>query len=131
MAAVEEIENVGGRVTFEGSSRSATMRWILGDDSFGSAVEVKFYGAVRVTDAHLPPLTELTNLRKLYIHDTQITDAGLADLRGLPKLEVLSLPAGDNSRVTQAGRDEIQKALPNCKIYGGFTTSDRKRRLSD
>jgi Leucine-rich repeat (LRR) protein len=43
-----------------------------------------------ITDSGLVHLKGLTNLQQLYLEDTQITDAGVADL---------------------------QKALPNCKIY--------------
>jgi hypothetical protein len=45
---------------------------------------------------------------------TQITDAGVVHLRGLTKLQRLDL---DYNKVTDTGVADLQKALPNCKIY--------------
>jgi len=43
-----------------------------------------------------------------------VTDAGLKDLAPLQGLKTLLL--GD-TKVTDAGVAELQKALPDCKIY--------------
>ena len=45
-----------------------------------------------------------------------ITDAGLVHLKGLTKLEVLSLYG---TKITDAGIQELKKALPDCKIFDG------------
>ena len=51
----------------------------------------------------------------LFLHRTQITDAGLKDVAKLQKLEILRL---DFTKVTKAGVSELKKALPNCYIQG-------------
>ena len=51
---------------------------------------------------------------RVYLSDTQITDAGLVHLQGLTKLASLSLPF---IQVTDAGIAELQKTLPKCEIY--------------
>ena len=45
---------------------------------------------------------------------TQITDAGLVQLKGLTKLQSLDLSGCEN--ITDTGIAELQKALPNCEI---------------
>ncbi len=44
---------------------------------------------------------------------TQVADAGLVHLKGLTKLKRLSL---QGSQVTRAGVAELKKALPKCSI---------------
>jgi hypothetical protein len=47
-----------------------------------------------VTDAGLAHLKALTNLTQLSLDGTQVTDAGVADLRkALPKCKVICTPA--------------------------------------
>ena len=53
------------------------------------------------------------DLQTLYLKGSQITDAGLVNLKGLNNLKDLDL-SGTN--VTDAGIAELQKALPNCEI---------------
>ena len=65
-----------------------------------------------VTDDLLEYLTSLTGLKELSLPD-QVTDAGLLHLAGMRSLEALYL---NNTQVTDAGVAELQKALPNCKI---------------
>ena len=55
-----------------------------------------------VTDAGLPHLRDLTQLRSLNLDDTQITDSGLAHLKGMTQLEGVE-PLGH--AVTDAGLD--------------------------
>jgi hypothetical protein len=55
----------------------------------------------------------LTNLRELYLHSTNISDAGLGHLKSLNQLERVDLA---ETGVTAAGVNELQKALPNCLI---------------
>ena len=91
----------------------------------------------QVTDAGLVHLTRLSDLQALFLPD-RITDAGLVHLKGLGKLQVLDFadsPITDaglvhlkglanlrdlylhNTQITDAGVADLQKALPNCKIY--------------
>ena len=68
----------------------------------------------QITDVGLAHLKGLTKLQGLNLTGTQITDAGLVHLKGLTKLWGLNLM---DTQITDAGVDELQKALPNCKIY--------------
>ena len=56
----------------------------------------------------------MTCLKWLDLSNTEITDAGLEQLKGLKKLEKLDL---SNTKVTNAGVKDLQKTLPNLKIY--------------
>jgi len=55
------------------------------------------------------------NLSHLDFRNTQITDAGLKDVAKLQKLEQLWL---GRTKITKAGVAELNKALPNCFIFG-------------
>jgi internalin A len=61
----------------------------------------------------LKRLEGLTQLQKLNLWGTQITDSGLQHLKGLKQLRLLLL-AG--TKVTDEGVKELQQALPNCEI---------------
>ena len=113
--AVEAIGKLGGIVVYDHSApaRSATMRQILGDESFGNVAWVRFDNS-RVTDADLVHLTGMVKLERLYLDSPQVTDAGLAKLTGLKSLEYLIL---DNTQTTSAGVAKLGKALPNCVIF--------------
>ena len=78
----------------------------------GEVVRVNLFGT-KITDAGMADLKGLTNLKTLRLALTQITDAGLVHLKGLTNLESLSL---FGTQVTDAGIAELQKALPNCQI---------------
>jgi hypothetical protein len=55
----------------------------------------------------------LTSLQELRLENTQVTDAGLAHLKGLTSLVALSL---SNTQVTDAGVADIQRAIPGLTI---------------
>ena len=65
----------------------------------------------------LEQIKGLTQLQKLYLTDTQVTDAGLEHLKGLTRLQELYL--GD-TQVTVAGAAELRKALPKARISGAI-----------
>jgi hypothetical protein len=65
-----------------------------------------------VTDAGLAHLQQLNKLELISLNNTQVTDAGLAYLKGLRGLKWLRI-AG--SRVTDAGVRELQKSLPQLR----------------
>ena len=67
----------------------------------------------QVRDAGLAHLKGLMNLQSLSLHDTQVGDTGLAHLRGLTNLRWLDL---DCNNVSDAGVEELQQALPNCRV---------------
>ena len=86
------------------------------DGSLSSVSEVSLinFEGTQITDAGLVYLKALTNLQELYLSVTQVTDAGLVHLWGLSKLLTLGL---GETKITDAGVAELQKALPNCKIF--------------
>jgi len=68
----------------------------------------------QISDAGLEHLRELSSLKGLNLSGTQIGDAGLEHLQGLTSLEFLEL--GFITNVTDAGREELKAALPECEI---------------
>ena len=60
---------------------------------------------------HLQPPSQLTNLN---LYGTNISDAGLANLKELRSLREISMT--HNSRITPAGIRELQKSLPNVRV---------------
>ena len=79
-------------------------------------LERLYLSDTEVTDAGLVHLKGLTKLEVLWLTSTKVTDAGLVHLKGLTKLERLSL---GGTKVTDAGIQELKKALPDCKIFDG------------
>ena len=77
-------------------------------------LEVLSLDGTKVTDAGLVRLSGMTKLVILRLRSTRVGDAGLAHLTGLKNLKVLDLC---ETAVTDKGIDELQKALPGCKIH--------------
>ena len=77
-------------------------------DKNKAVVRVNFYGT-KVTDAGLVHLKGLTKLEFLSLSNTPVTDAGLKHLKELTKLQYLSL---SNTKVTDAGLAHL-KGLNN------------------
>lgn len=67
----------------------------------------------RISDNGLVHLKGLTELETLGLAQTRIGDAGLVHLTGLAQLRQLNL---SSTRVTDQGVEQLQRALPNCKI---------------
>jgi len=142
--AAKAIQRLGGAVgyDFERETERYSLRGIvstnwLRDELFGYVTLVYFTDAqfdgtglehleslthleylllwdTHVCDKHLVHIQGLTQLRHLDLSGTKVTDAGLVHLRGPSQLEFLNLR---HTQVTNAGAGELQKALPNCKIY--------------
>jgi Leucine-rich repeat (LRR) protein len=68
----------------------------------------------QVTDSGLVHLEGLTQLQSLGLGDTQITDSGLVHLQSLAHLTYLYIV---KTQVTDVGVQELEKALPNCRIW--------------
>jgi len=67
----------------------------------------------RVTDAGLAHLKGMARLETLWLGGTQVTDAGLVHLRGLTSLTSAMLC---RTQVTAAGVANLQHALPGAQI---------------
>src|SRR4030095_1464603 len=74
--------------------------------------------AVRPSEADLPQLASLTNLRVLHLEKTPMTDAMLANLKGLKNLTYLNLYG---TQITDAGLPQL-KELTNLKSLYVFET---------
>ena len=96
--AVEEIKQLGLTVSYDyhvlsGVRAPSSPKWLrnlLGDDFFTNVVSVHV-GSTQVTDAGLEQLKGLTQLLGLFLENTKVTDAGLANLRALTQLQQSSL----------------------------------------
>ena len=61
-------------------------------------------------------LEKLTQLKELALSDNQLTS-----VKGLEKLTQLKELWLSDNQLTKAQIDQLQKALPNCKIYSNPT----------
>ena len=74
--------------------------------------------AICTSDLTLPPLqsavwTQHQCPALIHRYNTQVTDASLEHFKGLTNLQELAL---HGTQVTDAGVTELKKALPNCQI---------------
>jgi len=75
----------------------------------------------KITDAGLGHLKTLTALKELDLRSTNVTDAGLEHLKVLIELKTLNL---HETKVTLEGVKELERALPQCRIWGGPVTPE-------
>lgn len=85
----------------------------LGELSGLANLQYLYLNDTPITDAGLVHLSGLTNLGELSLTHTQVTGPGLVQLSGLTKLDYLYLYS---TSIPPDGVDEIQKALPKCRI---------------
>ena len=116
-SAIEVIQEVGGNVTYEHQRTNSAppgpewLRKLMGDEYFFTVDGVEF-GNSKVDDTSLSAIKQFTNLTRLTLADTEITDAGLEHIKDLTDLEVLKFyPA---RRVTDAGMAHL-KGLKNLR----------------
>jgi hypothetical protein len=110
--AVEAIRKSGGYVVYDyhvqkpGNSPPgpAWLRGLLGTDFFATALGVGSLFSP-ATDAGLKHLKGLTQLRWLFLQETQATDADLEHVMGLTQLEALRLCG---TQVTDAGLKHLE-----------------------
>jgi len=69
-----------------------------------------------VTDAGLAPLRSLQRLEAVNLYATSITDAGLRSLDSLPRLRAVY---AWQTRVTPQGADALRQALPRVQVNLG------------
>jgi internalin A len=72
-----------------------------------------FLGDTKVTDRGLKELAQLKTVTALGLEKTAVTAAGLKELANFKNLTWLNLV---EAKVTRADVDQLEKALPNCKI---------------
>lgn len=75
----------------------------------------------KITDAGIEPLTDLQNLKCLFLWKTKVTDLSIFSLSRLQKLQVLDI---SQTLITQKAFQTLQDKLPNCLIhywYSWFT----------
>jgi Leucine Rich repeat len=70
---------------------------------------------VRISDAGLEHVRNLTKLKVLNLDRTGVTDSGLKHLKGLTCLTYVGL---SNTKATRDGIRELRSVLPNCTIPG-------------
>jgi hypothetical protein len=112
--AVESIAQVGGKVLYDykfGASGAmipnsespwpAWARQLLGDDFFSNVV-----WAIVKKDAGVERLAGLSQLRVLYLHNSEISDAGLVHLEVLGNLTELNLWG---SAITDTGLTHVER----------------------
>ena len=88
--AVDVIERLGGRVSFDGREK-VVPPWIrsnLRDEFFKSAISVDM-SFLQLKDSDLDAVAVLKGLRTLNLAGTPISDVGLSKLAGLGELEIL------------------------------------------
>ncbi len=66
-----------------------------------------------VTDARLKDLEPLTQIEELSLVGTNVSDGGVAELKSLKNLKELYL---FKTKVTDAGVEELQESLPKLKV---------------
>ena len=76
-------------------------------------LESLWLGRTEITDAGLRHLKGLPALHYLNLNHTDITDAGLEHLEALTCLRCLVV---GNTHVTDEGVKKLQEALPDCTI---------------
>ena len=106
-AAIDAIKALRGEIRFDSNHpvRTAWMKLLLSDDSFGNVNHVYLSGA-HITDARLIHLRALTQLESLTLDNTNVTDSGLAHLRRMTQLQTLLLC---DRHVTDAGLLHLQE----------------------
>jgi len=101
--AITAIKKLGGKVTV---------------DENNDAIKVRL-GYSKITDAGLKHLKEFTELKELFLNNTDITDAGLVHLKGLANLELLIIR---KTKITDAG---VMHLNGLTKLQGlGFTRTN-------
>ena len=75
-----------------------------------------------MTDTDLQYVQGLTQIKELWLGEG-ITDAGLVHLQGLTRLEKVRFLG---TKVSDKGLQDLQQALPNCKIDRGPPTEDER-----
>jgi hypothetical protein len=116
-------------INYGDTTAPATVRRLLGDGFFVDVEQIIVCGVPGFSDSDMvyfesfPGLTEMA-----FIGGDGITDAGLAHLMGLSKLQNLNL---SGTKVTVEGVRKLQQAIPRCQIDWDDPTAERLSVRSD
>ena len=75
-----------------------------------------------VSDRGLPQLAGLQRLEYLNLYGTRVSDAGLESLAALKRLRTLYVW---QTRVSDSGLERLRSALPRLRVDGGLALSKR------
>ncbi len=78
----------------------------------GDVRQLNFVGT-SVDDADLATVALFSQLQRLYLGATRVTDVGMRHLVGLKDLEYLSL---HGTEVSEQRRQQLRLLLPNCRV---------------
>lgn len=78
----------------------------------GDVRQLNFVGT-SVEDSDLATVALFSQLQRLYLGATRVTDAGMKHLVGLKNLEYLSL---HGTEVSELRRQQLRLLLPNCRV---------------
>ena len=109
--------NVKIEKLIRGSSNHGGLNKPTGELTKAELEKVEFLNLERNQLTDVKGLEKLTQLTLLHLNDNQLTD--VKGLEKLTQLNILSLR--NNPDLTKAQIDELQKALPKCKIYSNPT----------
>ena len=105
-----KIDESGNPIAEARSHGSAWLKpWMDSDDLGSNIVEAQV-----PSDEALNGIDCLRNLRILVLSSDRITNAGLQHVKRLTHLKTLCL---SGTKITDQGVAELQKALPNCRIF--------------
>jgi hypothetical protein len=123
-----EVDASGQRIPNTNAPGPTWLRRLLGQDFFADVVQANL-DSTEVTDAELEFLNGLPRLRWLNLFNTQVTDAGLKHLEPLGYLQRLEL--GGASQITDAGLEHLEGLHELWAVYLGGTqvTEEGEKRL--
>jgi hypothetical protein len=93
------------------------LRTWIGRDFFDDVVVIQFRNPKIIRDADLQPLRDLPDVETLWLHETQLTDAGMAHLAHLARLKELVIYS---TQVTDNGFRHLAKLrnLESLNMHG-------------
>jgi Leucine-rich repeat (LRR) protein len=114
-------EWVNGQWTPDATPRAP--KWLvdrLGPDYFGSVFDLYFPFWARATNTRLLDVGRLTGLQQLSIENSNCTDAALSNLSGLTSLKTLSI--GHCTHITDAGLAQLKPLHRLQELDVGYTS---------
>jgi len=108
MQQLTALNLMGTAVTITGLKQISKLKKLSSLNLWGSGI----------TNEGLKEVVKLTQLKKLNLRNNEISDVGLKEIAKLTQLISLSTSLDNTgSGITESGLDELQKVLPNCKMW--------------